>query len=170
MLSYRSVDIRKSLQLEELLQREELEYIIEEEVAKQTIKTWLEYCLRKIRAPHKDSIVVSQMLRPSFGNVHVNPNNNPQDLTTQRPKLSVIPLNMEMSDEIEDSNESPNVISRKLTEVYRSPRSPVDEDIPEYRKRKRAIRGRRKSIPDVIEVILFGTVFQFNFLNIFIYA
>uniref|UniRef100_A0A914YYD4 Ion transport domain-containing protein n=1 Tax=Panagrolaimus superbus TaxID=310955 RepID=A0A914YYD4_9BILA len=31
MLSYRSVDIRKSLQLEELLQREELEYIIEEE-------------------------------------------------------------------------------------------------------------------------------------------
>jgi sodium leak channel non-selective protein len=38
MLSYRSVDIRKSLQLEELLQREELEYIIEEEVAKQTYK------------------------------------------------------------------------------------------------------------------------------------
>lgn len=37
MLSYRSVDIRKSLQLEELLQREELEYIIEEEVNK---KSW----------------------------------------------------------------------------------------------------------------------------------
>uniref|UniRef100_A0A183C2M9 Transporter, cation channel family protein n=1 Tax=Globodera pallida TaxID=36090 RepID=A0A183C2M9_GLOPA len=35
MLSYRSVDIRKSLQLEELVQREELEYLIEEEVAKQ---------------------------------------------------------------------------------------------------------------------------------------
>ena len=34
MLSYRSVDIRKSLQLEELLQREELEFIVEEEVAK----------------------------------------------------------------------------------------------------------------------------------------
>ncbi|KAF7637845.1 hypothetical protein Mgra_00002820 [Meloidogyne graminicola] len=51
MLSYRSVDIRKSLQLEELLQREELEYIIEEEVAKQTIKTWLEFCLRQIRSP-----------------------------------------------------------------------------------------------------------------------
>jgi hypothetical protein len=40
MLSYRSVDIRKSLQLEELLQREELEYLIEEEVAKLTIKLW----------------------------------------------------------------------------------------------------------------------------------
>lgn len=49
MLSYRSVDIRKSLQLEELLQREELEYVIEEEVAKQTIRSWLESCLRRIR-------------------------------------------------------------------------------------------------------------------------
>ncbi|VDL70562.1 unnamed protein product [Nippostrongylus brasiliensis] len=58
MLSYRSVDIRKSLQLEELLQREELEFIIEEEVAKQTIRTWLENCLRRIRNPlrQKDSL------------------------------------------------------------------------------------------------------------------
>ena len=50
MLSYRSVDIRKSLQLEELLLREELEYIIEEEVAKQTIRSWLEQCLRRMRS------------------------------------------------------------------------------------------------------------------------
>ena len=50
MLSYRSVDIRKSLQLEELMEREELEYIIEEEVAKQTIRTWLEQSLRRMRA------------------------------------------------------------------------------------------------------------------------
>lgn len=49
MLSYRSVDIRKSLQLEELLPREELEYLIEEEVAKQTIREWLESCLRRIK-------------------------------------------------------------------------------------------------------------------------
>ena len=44
MLSYRSrsVDIRKSLRFEELMQREELEFIIEEEVAKQTIRTVLE--------------------------------------------------------------------------------------------------------------------------------
>lgn len=49
MLSYRSVDIRKALQLEELLAREEFEYVIEEEVAKQTIRNWLEGCLKKIR-------------------------------------------------------------------------------------------------------------------------
>ena len=50
MLAYRSVDIRKSLQLEELLAREELEYTIEEEVAKQTIRNWLDKCLKRIRA------------------------------------------------------------------------------------------------------------------------
>eukprot|EP00095_Tigriopus_kingsejongensis_P008699 maker-scaffold483_size159862-snap-gene-0.43 protein:Tk08699 transcript:maker-scaffold483_size159862-snap-gene-0.43-mRNA-1 annotation:"hypothetical protein L798_10696" len=49
MLSYRSVDIRKALQLEELLAREELEYLIEEEVAKITIRNWLDGCLRRIR-------------------------------------------------------------------------------------------------------------------------
>lgn len=54
MLSYRSVDIRKALQLEELLAREEFEYIIEEEVAKQTIRTWLQGCLKKIRAVRID--------------------------------------------------------------------------------------------------------------------
>ncbi|KAK9759203.1 Ion transport protein [Popillia japonica] len=53
MLSYRSVDIRKALQLEELLAREEFEYVIEEEVAKQTIRTWLEGCLKKIRSTNK---------------------------------------------------------------------------------------------------------------------
>ncbi|VDM38977.1 unnamed protein product [Toxocara canis] len=57
MLSYRSVDIRKSLQLEELLQREEVEYIIEEEVAKQTIRTWLEVCLKRMRTPSQKGSV-----------------------------------------------------------------------------------------------------------------
>ena len=50
MLAYRSVDIHKSLQLEELLAREELEYLIEEEVAKQTIRSWLDKCLKRIRS------------------------------------------------------------------------------------------------------------------------
>jgi hypothetical protein len=50
MLSYRSVDISKALQLDELLAREELKYIIEKEVAKQTIKSWLEGYLKKICA------------------------------------------------------------------------------------------------------------------------
>uniref|UniRef100_A0AC35U5Q7 Tetraspanin n=1 Tax=Rhabditophanes sp. KR3021 TaxID=114890 RepID=A0AC35U5Q7_9BILA len=61
MLSYRSVDIRKSLQLEELLQREELEYIIEEDVAKQTIKFWLEKCLLKNKnlTVHKETLITN---------------------------------------------------------------------------------------------------------------
>ena len=57
MLSYRSVDIRKSLQLEELLAREELEYIIEEEVAKQTIRHWLDSCLKRMRTDTSNDLV-----------------------------------------------------------------------------------------------------------------
>ena len=41
--------IPQALQLEELLAREELEYIIEEEVAKITIRKWLDGCLKRIR-------------------------------------------------------------------------------------------------------------------------
>lgn len=67
MLSYRSVDIRKSLQLEELLEREELEYIIEEEVAKQTIKQWLECCLRKIRCPDRGESPKTSIMHSSEG-------------------------------------------------------------------------------------------------------
>jgi hypothetical protein len=67
MLSYRSVDIRKSLQLEELLEREELEYIIEEEVAKQTIKLWLECCLRKIRCPDRGESPKTSLLQTNEG-------------------------------------------------------------------------------------------------------
>lgn len=60
MLSYRSVDIRKALQLEELLAREEFEYLVEEEVAKMTIRTWLEGCLKKIRAQNA-SVCLNQI-------------------------------------------------------------------------------------------------------------
>ena len=56
MLSYRSVDIRKALQLEELLAREELEYIIEEEVAKLTIRKWLDGCLKRMREKEQSLI------------------------------------------------------------------------------------------------------------------
>ena len=49
MLCYRSVDIRKSLQFDELMQREQLEFMIEEEVAKQTIRNWLDKCLKRRR-------------------------------------------------------------------------------------------------------------------------
>jgi hypothetical protein len=53
--------------LEELLEREELEYIIEEEVAKQTIKLWLECCLRKIRCPDREQSPKTANLFPSEG-------------------------------------------------------------------------------------------------------
>ena len=59
MLSYRFSDIRKSLQLEESLAREELEYTIEEEVAKQTIRNWLDKCLKRIRAREHSNIISS---------------------------------------------------------------------------------------------------------------
>lgn len=70
MLSYRSVDIRKSLQLEELLAREQLEYTIEEEVAKQTIRMWLKKCLKRIRAvsqPKKKRVAVKCLLSTARG-------------------------------------------------------------------------------------------------------
>ncbi|CAF3639514.1 unnamed protein product [Adineta steineri] len=57
MLAYRSVDIRKSLQFEELLAREELEYLIEEEVAKITIRNWLNRCLKRIKAKDQTNVI-----------------------------------------------------------------------------------------------------------------
>ena len=57
MLAYRSVDIRKSLQFEELLAREELEYLIEEEVAKLTIRNWLNKCLKRIKTNDQTTVI-----------------------------------------------------------------------------------------------------------------
>jgi len=57
MLAYRSVDIRKSLQFEELLAREELEYLIEEEVAKLTIRNWLNKCLKRIKTNDQTNVI-----------------------------------------------------------------------------------------------------------------
>lgn len=61
MLSYRSVDIRKSLQLEELMAREELEFLIEEEVAKQTIRSWLDKCLRRIKQQKQQQNLINNL-------------------------------------------------------------------------------------------------------------
>ncbi|KAL3309393.1 hypothetical protein Ciccas_012061 [Cichlidogyrus casuarinus] len=52
VLAYRTVDITKTLQLEELIAREELEYAIEEEVARQTIATWIERCIYRKKQKH----------------------------------------------------------------------------------------------------------------------
>lgn len=58
ILSYRSVNIRKALQLEELLAREEYEYMIEEEVAKKTIREWLEDCLKQKRVGFQFFVII----------------------------------------------------------------------------------------------------------------
>ena len=112
MLSYRSVDIRKSLKLEELLSRDELEYQIEEEVAKQTIKDWLDSCLRRMRehgnahtsknmnkqndiAIFKEQLGARSMLinnpRVASTNLNINPmsmNNSPSIVMNQEFKLT----------------------------------------------------------------------------------
>ncbi|BES93889.1 voltage-gated ion channel [Nesidiocoris tenuis] len=96
MLSYRSVDIRKALQLEELLAREEFEYIIEEEVAKQTIRTWLEGCLKKIRATsgkQQNSLIAGLRATNEF--------NVQQDLNEDKFKE----LNAERESEVEPKDE-----------------------------------------------------------------
>ncbi|OQV25787.1 Sodium leak channel non-selective protein [Hypsibius exemplaris] len=61
--SNRTVEIHKSLQFEELLARQELEYQIEEEVAKQTIRSWLDSCIRKIRLKQKGQQSLIHSLR-----------------------------------------------------------------------------------------------------------
>ncbi|XP_063985315.1 sodium leak channel NALCN isoform X1 [Diachasmimorpha longicaudata] len=78
MLSYRTVDVRKALQLEEMLAREEFEYLIEEEVAKQTIRTWLEGCLKKIRATGKQQNSLIVGLRAT-NDLAVTPQDHPEE-------------------------------------------------------------------------------------------
>ncbi len=59
VLAYRTVDITKTLQLEELIAREDLEYAIEEEVARQTIATWIERCIFRKRQVSLNLIVIN---------------------------------------------------------------------------------------------------------------
>lgn len=125
MLSYRSVDIRKSLQLEELLEREELEYIIEEEVAKQTIKNWLECCLRKIRCPDRGSESPKTSLMTS--------SDLPDgSLSIRRTKLSGSP---QMKSSISNQQKLSNAFMRSSTIVSDSTTYPYrgdSEDQPTY--------------------------------------
>lgn len=74
MLSYRSVDIRKSLQLEELIAREELEFLIVEEVAKKTIRSWLDKCLRRIKQQKQSQSLIHSLRQtnePFFANLQL---------------------------------------------------------------------------------------------------
>lgn len=69
MLSYRTVDITKALQLEELVAREDFEVNIQEEVAKQTIRNWLEGCLRKMRAANVNYYIFHKYFENLIQNV-----------------------------------------------------------------------------------------------------
>nr|XP_022339997.1 sodium leak channel non-selective protein-like isoform X3 [Crassostrea virginica] len=104
MLSYRSVDICKSLQLEELLARQELEYTIEEEVAKQTIRNWLDSCLKRIRAKEHTNLISN--LRAT--------NEQPLFTLTEQPSSTA-----ESSED--NRNESPIVRTRKKGMVELQP-------------------------------------------------
>ncbi|XP_065924032.1 sodium leak channel NALCN isoform X6 [Magallana gigas] len=104
MLSYRSVDICKSLQLEELLARQELEYTIEEEVAKQTIRNWLDSCLKRIRAKEHTNLISN--LRAT--------NEQPLFTLTEQPSSAA-----ESSED--NRNESPIVRTRKKGMVELQP-------------------------------------------------
>ncbi|CAK9304150.1 unnamed protein product [Gordionus sp. m RMFG-2023] len=85
VLAYRSVDIQKSLQIEELLEREELEFLIREEVAKQTIRKWLEKCLMKKRSKNKTDLLTSMratqesILLENLHKLDIGPSNKLQD-------------------------------------------------------------------------------------------
>ncbi|PIC33562.1 hypothetical protein B9Z55_013496 [Caenorhabditis nigoni] len=131
MLSYRSVDIRKFLQLEELLQREELEFIIEEEVAKQTIRTWLEGCLRKMRNPsQKDAEGVIPSGTGGHPVVHSSGHSSISHEETVQQRLRF------------ESN-GRNSVDTEETESS-------EEDTPPPIRKKAAVKNRRGSIPDVL--------------------
>ncbi|VDK65890.1 unnamed protein product [Onchocerca ochengi] len=128
MLSYRSVDIRKSLQLEELLHREELEYIIEEEVAKQTIRSWLEGSLRRIKAQQNKDIPLIAHLRPFLNEQH----NMPSMI-----QLNQLPNQMNAASNLQQDQ------SQQLTES-------MNNEEEELIKCKQPKRSRRSSIPELV--------------------
>nr|XP_022905001.1 sodium leak channel non-selective protein [Onthophagus taurus] len=111
MLSYRSVDIRKALQLEELLAREEFEYIIEEEVAKQTIRTWLEGCLKKIRSTNKQQNSLIAGLRAT--NETLTTQKQEKDEKEEEKTKNGTPINETVEVEVKDETlpRKPKVIS-----------------------------------------------------------
>uniref|UniRef100_A0A8C3R421 Sodium leak channel, non-selective n=1 Tax=Cyanoderma ruficeps TaxID=181631 RepID=A0A8C3R421_9PASS len=104
MLSYRSVDIRKSLQLEELLAREQLEYTIEEEVAKQTIRMWLKKCLKRIRAKQQQSCSIIHSLRESQQQ-ELSRFLNPPSIETTQPSEDMNAINQDNSAQPETSSQ-----------------------------------------------------------------
>lgn len=139
MLSYRSVDIRKSLQLEELMQREELEYFIEEEVAKQTIRQWLDQCLRRIKKDkHQQSLLNALRLtnEPLFTSI-----TNPLGLSTSEVSPITGSPTVGLLDVIKKSQDD-----EQMTSIAPSPIAGVTAVMASSRFNKKRLGGRSDSI------------------------
>ncbi|KAG8306966.1 hypothetical protein J6590_034512 [Homalodisca vitripennis] len=161
MLSYRSVDIRKALQLEELLAREEFEYIIEEEVAKQTIRTWLEGCLKKIRAVSKQQNSLIAGLRATneliAGPMQDHPEEKTKDTSIDREsegdaKEVEGPRHRAKSKQIPRSDSVGSGTGRKLlVPTLSDPATRPDKERTANKKRNNRPQGSNKNLPHVTE-------------------
>ncbi|VUZ56904.1 unnamed protein product, partial [Hymenolepis diminuta] len=113
VLAYRTVDITKTLQLEELIAREDLEYAIEEEVARQTIATWIERCIFRKRQKHGHLhfSMHSGSDRPASGQSFEDTNKEPSttniNKSSLRPRSSKIKFSREEFATRADSVENP---------------------------------------------------------------
>ena len=114
LLSYRSVDIRKSLKLEELLVREELEYQIEEEVAKQTIRNWLNKCLKRNREKDQTNIIKNLQKQNDIA-IFKEQYINRQHLLTQQQQIGVTVATSGSNFDRNSTNNSPKQIPVSLS-------------------------------------------------------
>uniref|UniRef100_A0A914MP61 Ion transport domain-containing protein n=1 Tax=Meloidogyne incognita TaxID=6306 RepID=A0A914MP61_MELIC len=146
MLSYRSVDIRKSLQLDELVQREELEYLIEEEVAKQTIRDWLESCLIKNKQLKK------QQQETAMGDLLTQIRSTTTTQTCQTKLLLKQPISPKKQIKCDSRKESsPNKkISEGNSEIVTSSFVKNEEQLNKVTE-KVDKRRRSSSIPELVE-------------------
>ena len=150
VLSYRTVDIRKSLQLEELLEREELEYSIEEEVAKQTIQTWLDKCLRRIRKREHSNLISNLRLSnysdfPNFNRINSDDFSGIHITVPPRPASGTIDSNVTK----EEDSSSEDKVKRKnqVNDGIRKPSIKVtkaDDKRRTCHRRKRPVTGEVK--------------------------
>lgn len=142
MLSYRSVDIRKSLQLEELLAREQLEYTIEEEVAKQTIRMWLKKCLKRIRAKQQQSCSIIHSLRESQQQ-ELSRFLNPPSIETTQPSEDMNAINQDNSAQPETSSQQ-QLLSPTLSDRGGYRQDSADAGKPQWKIRPRCLPSSPK--------------------------
>ncbi|POI33260.1 hypothetical protein CIB84_002988 [Bambusicola thoracicus] len=133
----RSVDIRKSLQLEELLAREQLEYTIEEEVAKQTIRMWLKKCLKRIRAKQQQSCSIIHSLRESQQQ-ELSRFLNPPSIETTQPSEDMNAINQDNSAQPETSSQQ-QLLSPTLSDRGGYRQDSADAGKPQWKIRPRCL-------------------------------